>query len=73
MWDLWWTKGHWGFLSPSSSVSQANHSTDGYTLIIIIIIWSWYNRPVEVLAIAKFHSTTHKKKIDASFQERAHH
>jgi hypothetical protein len=23
-WDLWWTKWHWGRLSPSTSVSPAN-------------------------------------------------
>jgi hypothetical protein len=39
MWDLWWTKWHWGRFSPSTSVSPANfHSTDCSTFIIIIII-----------------------------------
>jgi hypothetical protein len=29
MWDLWWTKWHWGSFSQSTSVSPANsHSTD---------------------------------------------
>jgi hypothetical protein len=29
MWDLWWTKWHWGRFSPSTPVSPANyHSTD---------------------------------------------
>jgi hypothetical protein len=29
MWDLWWTKLHWGMFSPSTSVSPANsHSTE---------------------------------------------
>jgi hypothetical protein len=28
IWDLWWTKWHWGRFSPSTSVSHANsHST----------------------------------------------
>jgi hypothetical protein len=46
MWDLWWTKWHWGRFSPSTSVSPANpHSTDCSTVIIIIIIRGWYNRP----------------------------
>jgi hypothetical protein len=27
MWGLWWTKRHWGRLSPST-VSPANHSTN---------------------------------------------
>jgi hypothetical protein len=35
MWDLRWTKWHWGRFSPSTSVSPANcHSTDCSTLII---------------------------------------
>jgi hypothetical protein len=34
MWDLWWTKRHWGRFSPSTS-SLAKHSTDCFTLIII--------------------------------------
>jgi hypothetical protein len=41
MWDLWWTKWHWGRFSPSTSVSPANfHSTNDYTRIIL----GWYNR-----------------------------
>jgi hypothetical protein len=39
MWDLWWTKRHWGMFSPSISVSPTNHSTDSFTLIIIL--WGW--------------------------------
>jgi hypothetical protein len=36
MWDLWWTKQHWGTFFPTYSVSLANsHSTDRSTLIII--------------------------------------
>jgi hypothetical protein len=38
MWNLWWTKRHWGRFSPSTSVSPAKHPTDCSTLIIIIII-----------------------------------
>jgi hypothetical protein len=38
MWDLWWTKRHWGRFSPRTSVSPVNHSTDYSTLIIIIIL-----------------------------------
>jgi hypothetical protein len=35
MWDLWWTKWHWGRFSPSSLVSSANsHSTHCSTFII---------------------------------------
>jgi hypothetical protein len=40
MWDLWWTKWHWGRFSPSTS---ASHSTDCSTFIIIR---GWDNRPV---------------------------
>jgi hypothetical protein len=33
MWDLWWTKWHWGRFSPSTSVCPANfYSTDCSTL-----------------------------------------
>jgi hypothetical protein len=36
MWDLWWTKWHWGRFSPRTSVSPANlQSTDCSTIIII--------------------------------------
>jgi hypothetical protein len=41
MWGLWWTKRHWGRISPITSVSPANHSTD---LSIIIITRGWHNR-----------------------------
>jgi hypothetical protein len=35
MWDLWWTKWHWGRFSPSTLVSPANpHSTDCSIIII---------------------------------------
>jgi hypothetical protein len=40
---LWWTKRHWGRLSPSTSVFPANHST---TSSIIIITRGWHNRPI---------------------------
>jgi hypothetical protein len=36
MWDLWWTKWHWGRFSPATSISPAkSHSTDCSTFIII--------------------------------------
>jgi hypothetical protein len=47
MWDLWWTKWHWGRFSPSTSVFCANTNSTDYSriiMIIIIIIWNWYNR-----------------------------
>jgi hypothetical protein len=35
MWDLWWTKWHWGKFSPSTSVSLANpHSTNCSIMVI---------------------------------------
>jgi hypothetical protein len=34
MWDLWWTKRHWGRFSQSPPISPANHATDCSTLII---------------------------------------
>jgi hypothetical protein len=43
MWSLWWTKRHWGRISPSTSVSPANHSTN---FSIIIITRGWHNRPI---------------------------
>jgi hypothetical protein len=43
MWGLWWTKWHWGRLSPSTSVSPANHSNN---FSIIIITRDWHNRPI---------------------------
>jgi hypothetical protein len=43
LWDLWWTKRHWGRFSPITSVSPANHSTD---FSIIIIPRGWHSRPL---------------------------
>jgi hypothetical protein len=43
MWRLWWTKRHWGRLSPNTSVSPGNHSTK---FSIVIITRDWHNRPV---------------------------
>jgi hypothetical protein len=34
VWNLWWTKRHWGKFSPGNSVSLVKHSTDCSTLII---------------------------------------
>jgi hypothetical protein len=48
MWDLWWTKLHWGRFPPSTSASLVYfHFTDCSTfIIIIIIIRGWYNRSI---------------------------
>jgi hypothetical protein len=35
MWDLWWTKWHWGRFSPSNSVSPANHHSTKFFILII--------------------------------------
>jgi hypothetical protein len=37
MWGLWWTKGHWGRFSPSTSVSLADHHSTNFFIIIITI------------------------------------
>jgi hypothetical protein len=34
MWDLWWTKSHWGRFSPSTAVFPANHFTDYHALAL---------------------------------------
>jgi hypothetical protein len=34
MWDLWWTKQHWGMFSSSTLASAATYSTGWTTLII---------------------------------------
>jgi hypothetical protein len=35
VYNLWWTKRHWGRFSPNTFVSPVNHFTDCSTLIII--------------------------------------
>jgi hypothetical protein len=44
MWDLWWTKWHWGRFSPSASVSPANHHSTNFS--IVIITRGWHNTPI---------------------------
>jgi hypothetical protein len=44
MWDLWWTKWHWGRFSPSTSVSPSDHHSTNFS--IIIITRGWHNRPI---------------------------
>jgi hypothetical protein len=44
VWDLWWTKWHWGRFSSSTSVSPANHHSTN--LSNIIITRGWQNRPI---------------------------
>jgi hypothetical protein len=44
MWGLWWTKLHWGRLSPNTSVSRANHHSTNFS--IIIINRGWHNRSI---------------------------
>jgi hypothetical protein len=42
MWGLWWTKRHWGRISPSTSVSPASYSTN-FTIVIITLVWhNWW-------------------------------
>jgi hypothetical protein len=40
MWDLRWTKWHWGKFSPSKSVSPANSLAIDYSTFIIINIYN---------------------------------
>jgi hypothetical protein len=44
MWVLWWTKRHWDWFSPSTSISLANHHSTNFS--IIIITRGWHNRPI---------------------------
>jgi hypothetical protein len=44
MWDLWWTKRHWGRFSPSTSVFLDTHHSTNFC--IIIITRGWHNRPI---------------------------
>jgi hypothetical protein len=44
MWDLWWTKWHWGRFSPNTPVSPDNHHSTKF--FILIITWGNYNRPI---------------------------
>jgi hypothetical protein len=44
MWGLWWTKRHWGWFSPSTSTSPANHHSSNF--YNIIITRGWHNRPI---------------------------
>jgi hypothetical protein len=43
MWDLWWTKRHWGRFSPSTSIPPADHHSTKFS--IIIITRGWHNKP----------------------------
>jgi hypothetical protein len=43
MWDLWWTKLHWGSFSQSTSVSPVNHLIN---FSIIMITWGWHNKTI---------------------------
>jgi hypothetical protein len=36
MWDVWWTKWHWGMFSPSTSVSPANSYPNDCSTVITI-------------------------------------
>jgi hypothetical protein len=43
MWGLWWTKWHWGTISPSTSVSPASYHSINFS---IIITRGWHNSPI---------------------------
>jgi hypothetical protein len=64
MWDLWWTKWHWGKFSPSTSVSPANsHSTDCATFIIIIYHPGLVQQAKVVTDVARNPKKPKKKKL----------
>jgi hypothetical protein len=44
VWDLCWTKRHWGRFTPSTSVSHASHHSTNFA--IIIITRGWHSRPI---------------------------
>jgi hypothetical protein len=44
MWDLWWTKWHWGRFYPSTSVSLANSHSNSAPQSSSLIIQDWYYR-----------------------------
>jgi hypothetical protein len=44
MWNLWWTKRHWGRFSPRTSVSPVNRHSANFS--IIIISRDWHNRSI---------------------------
>jgi hypothetical protein len=44
MWELWWTKWHWGRFSPSTSVFLPIRIPPIAPQSSISIIWGWYNR-----------------------------
>jgi hypothetical protein len=44
MWDLWWTKLHWGRFSPSTSAFPASHHSNKFS--ILIITQGRYYRPI---------------------------
>jgi hypothetical protein len=46
MWDLWWTKLHWGRFSPSTSVSFASSHSNNCSTSSSFNIRRWYNRPI---------------------------
>jgi hypothetical protein len=46
MWDLWWTKWHWGRFSPSTSVFLANSHSTNCSRRSTSIVSGCYNWPV---------------------------
>jgi hypothetical protein len=63
VWDLWWTKRHWGRFSLSTSVFPANHHSTNFS--IIIITRGWHNRPIGGRSVewTQLDSTPHYTKF----------
>jgi hypothetical protein len=59
MWDLWWTKWHWGRFSLIAPQSPSS------------IIWGWYSRPVVVANIkwTQSHPTKKRKNVIAAYKQ----
>jgi hypothetical protein len=58
MWDLCWTKWHWGRFALSISVSSVNFRS---TNCSIFITWGWYNTigPLVADTLSRLHLTSH--------------
>jgi hypothetical protein len=68
MWDLWWTKWHWGRFSPSASVSPTNSPSTDCSILSSSIVRGWYNRSNRGCGTkwTQSHPTLKKKKKTVS-------
>jgi hypothetical protein len=67
MWDLWWTKWHWGRFSPRISVTPANSHSTGYSTLIIyhpgLVQWAKYWPMYQVDSVSPHSKKLKKKKL----------